>query len=119
MKRNYFILTALLLLLSQFVFAGTNRQWELLSSEDGIEFYVSKIELSGGKTKTLLKIENTNEHEAKVSFYAVFPCSETLTKKQAEIAFVGANETAIYTYQVCEIKKGKDFELKSIQVSEQ
>ncbi len=119
MKKTYFFLTALLVLLSQFVFAGTNRSWELLSSEDGIEFYVSNIEVGGGRTKTLLKIQNTNEHESKVSFYAIFPCSESQTKKQAEIVFVGANETAIYTYQVCEIGKGKKIELKSIQVIEQ
>ncbi len=119
MKKTYFILTAFFILLSQFVFAGTDRNWELLSSEDGIEFYVSKIEVGEGRTKTLLKIQNTNEHEAKVSFYAIFPCSESQTKKQAEIVFVGANETAIYTYQICEINKDKDFELKSIQVIKQ
>lgn len=119
MKKFYFFLTAIFLLASQFIFANITQQWEMLSTEDGVEFYISKIDLGEGRTKTLLKIKNNNDYEAKVSFYAVFPCSKTQTKKQGETVFVGANEMAIYTYQVCEIKEGRDFALKSIHVIKQ
>ena len=117
MKKAY-LLFLTLFFASQFSQAGTSRNWELLTTHEGIEFYTSTTG-NAEHQKTLLKVKNTNDFEARISFSAVFPCSETEKKTQSEVIFVATNGMVIYTYEVCSIDKNKNFELKEINVAEQ
>ena len=121
MKKLNLLLAALFTLIQFATFAGNGgeREWQLISEKDGIEFYISTDNVEGSNTKTFVKVRNTNGYKVQISFSAIFPCAQNQKKTQHETLFVASSGIAIYTYQVCVIENSDGFKLEDISILQQ
>ena len=121
MKNLTLLSLALFCLFSISALAGVakERQWQLHSEKDGVQFYISVDQTGDGNAKTFLKVKNTNAYKVRISFSAIFPCRNNQKKTQNESLFVSPSGMAIYTYQVCTLGNSDSFELNNISIVEQ